>query len=165
MGFAEMSIDEKELDDAPSEHPLDVKLIAALREDGRLTNMALSRRFGVSEASVRQRLKRLYETRAVRSCVAVDFRAMGLHHMALVRFRVAPGSAERIAERAAGLREFPYVARSTGTHAIVAFTIAEDAKALGDLLDREFRGDADVHNIDVETVTSTAGFDSSMAFL
>lgn len=150
---------------AISEHALDRQLIAALQRDGRLTNIALARMFGVSEAAVRQRLKRLHETRAIRASAIADLTYMGLGHVALVRLNVAPDALPWAIETLGALDNFTYVAVTTGTHNIAAFSLTDTAASLSRILDERVRPNPAVRNVDVRAVISAVKFDSSTAFI
>ncbi len=151
--------------DPANEHALDRQLIAALQEDGRLTNMALGRRLGVSEAAVRQRLKRLYENRSLRSAAIADPRVMGLGHVAMVRIAVAPDALPLALEKLKQLANFRYIAVATGDFNIVAFSLTQDAAALARTLDEHVRPNVYTRRIDVRAVVSATKYEADSAFM
>jgi len=152
-------------DSAPSEDDLDRQLIAALQADGRLTNTALSRRFGVSESVVRQRLKRLHDAQAVRSSAIANPTLIGLTHVAMVRLRVAPPAIDAILRKLVRLPNFQYIAVTSGAYNVLAFSATESAQELSQVLDAHLRPDAEVRRIDVRPVVSAPIYDVSYEFM
>lgn len=150
---------------AGADLPLDERLIGALQEDGRMTNMALARRFGVSEALVRQRLKRLFESKEIRACAIADARTMGLNIVALVRIAAASGEIGPIQAKLKALRAVNTVFLTTGAYNIHSWVIAEDAQALSSLLDEHFRSDPAVRKLDVRFVVEAYRFEGLSGFI
>src|SRR5713226_4801455 len=58
---------------------LDHELVATLRDDGRISNRALADRFGVGEATIGQRVRRLADERILRVVAVTDMAAFGYH--------------------------------------------------------------------------------------
>jgi DNA-binding Lrp family transcriptional regulator len=148
-----------------AEISLDDRLIGALQEDGRLTNMALARRFGVSEALVRQRLKRLFEANEIRACAIADLRTMGLEMIAFLRITPAPGSVERLEAKLAAMPQVTAIFTTTGTFSICSWVVTENLESLSRLLDDHLREDADVRHIDVRPVVSAYRYQGVSGFI
>ena len=74
---------------------LDSKIIALLQEDGRASNAGIARRVGVSEGTVRRRLKRLVQEEYISVVALLDPGRMGYASEALVGVQVDP---DKVAE-------------------------------------------------------------------
>lgn len=83
---------------------LDLKILAFLQEDGRLSIREIARQVGVSDGTVRARVKRLDENKLLRRVAAVDPRALGRSHHALISLRVDP---KQVMHAAAALAQMP----------------------------------------------------------
>jgi Lrp/AsnC family transcriptional regulator for asnA, asnC and gidA len=147
------------------EGDLDTNLLAALQQDGRETNSALARRFGVSEALVRQRLKRLLQSGVIRYHAVADLRELGLSHMAVVHVATAPGAFNPVAERLRAVPEVAALFVLSGGYSLMFYLIAEDAAAARAVIDRELRARDGVAEIEVNTVISAYKFDGSTGFV
>src|SRR3954469_7976230 len=79
----------------------DLRLLAELQADARLSLAELGRRVGLSSPAVAERLQRLEQAGVVRGYRAeVDPRALGLSLSAIIRIRPAPGQLRNVAELA-----------------------------------------------------------------
>jgi Lrp/AsnC family transcriptional regulator for asnA, asnC and gidA len=110
---------------------LDSKIIEILQSDGRASNASIARNVGVSEGTVRRRLKRLIQDEFIKVVALPDPAKMGLHSEALVGIQVEPDKVERVADDLAGLKEVNWVAMTTGQYDIFAWVTLESAEALG----------------------------------
>ena len=110
---------------------LDSKIIEILQSDGRASNAGIARNVGVSEGTVRRRLKRLIQDEFIQVVALPDPAKMGLHSEALVGIQVEPDKVERVADDLAGLKEVNWVAMTTGQYDIFAWVTLESAEALG----------------------------------
>ena len=117
--------------------PINLRLLAELQADGRLTVAELGRRISMSAPAVAERVQRLERTGVITGYHAeVDPRAVGFPISAVVRIRPAPGQLARIPELA---RETPEVAechRITGEDCYLLRLHLRSIDDLEELLDR-----------------------------
>ncbi len=99
---------------------LDTRLIAALREDGRKSNVELASQLGVSEGTVRTRLARLRSDGTLQILAVADHRKLGLVVCVLFSIQTEVGKAGTVAERLAKFEELELVELVTGNHDVVA---------------------------------------------
>ena len=110
---------------------LDTKIIEMLQEDGRASNAGIARHVGVSEGTVRRRLKRLIQEDFIRVSAALDPAKMGYASEALIGVQVDPDKIEQVADDLASLKEISWVSITTGTYDIFAWAAMETAETLG----------------------------------
>ncbi len=110
---------------------LDSKIIEILQEDGRASNAGIARRVGVSEGTVRRRLKRLVQEEFIQVVALPDPLKMGYQSQALVGVQVDPDKVDRVADALAELTEISWVAVTTGTYDLFAWATLQSAEALG----------------------------------
>ena len=110
---------------------LDTKIISLLQEDGRASNAGIAREVGVSEGTVRRRLKQLIQEEFIRVVALLDPGKMGYASEALVGVRVDPDKIDQVAERLAALEEVNWVAETTGSFDIFAWATLESSTTLG----------------------------------
>ena len=110
---------------------LDSKIIEILQEDGRASNAGIARRVGVSEGTVRRRLKRLVQEEFIQVVALPDPLKMGFQSQALVGVQVDPDKVDRVADAMSELTEISWVAVTTGTYDMFAWATLQSAEALG----------------------------------
>ena len=117
-----------ELDDT------DQRIIALLREDGRMPFRALARSLDLTENTVRARVRRLEESNAMRVVAVTDIEAAGYEMLLAVGVQVEDRSPVDVARDLATFDEVFSVNVVIGTHDVEILVVAEDASALADLI-------------------------------
>ena len=110
---------------------LDTKIIALLQEDGRASNAGIAREVGVSEGTVRRRLRRLVDEGYVRVVAMLDPARMGYSSEALIAVQVDPDKTDMVTDDLAQLEEVSWVSITTGAYDIFAWATLQSAEALG----------------------------------
>ncbi len=112
----------------------DQGIIALLREDGRMPYRAIARELGITEATVRARVKRLEESNTMRVVAVTDIEAAGYGMLLAVGVQVENRSPEAVAADLAAIDEVFSVNVVVGSHDIEILVVTEDASSLNDLL-------------------------------
>ena len=110
---------------------LDTKIIALLQEDGRASNAGIARKVGVSEGTVRRRLRRLIQDEYIRVVAMLDPGRMGYASEALIGVQVDPDKVDQVGDSLAQLEEVNWVTITTGTYDIFAWATLHSSAALG----------------------------------
>ena len=118
----------------PSLDEVDHRIVALLREDGRLSYRAIARELSLTEATVRARIRRLEESNTMRVVAVTDIEAAGYHMLLAVGVQVEHRTPESVARDLAELPEVFSVNVVIGSHDIEALVVAEDQAALHELL-------------------------------
>ena len=108
---------------------LDRKIIEILQTDGRASNAKIAREVGVSEGTVRRRLRRLVTDNVVKIIAVPNLDKMGYSTAALIGLQTAPGYLDTVADSVAAMKEVHYVAITTGAFDVfvwVGMTSTED---------------------------------------
>ena len=113
---------------------LDRKIIALLQLDGRASNAKIAREVGVSEGTVRRRLRRLIQDDVVNVIAVPNLEKLGYGTTALIGLQTGPGRSDSVAEEIAKMEEAHYVAVTTGTYDVFVWAGLESAEGLGDFL-------------------------------
>lgn len=114
--------------------PIDEKIIAALRQSGRIANRDLARLIDVNEATVRTRLRKLEATNAVRVVAMRDITAMGFNAIAAVGVQVKGRSANDVGADLAKIENVITVNVTIGMYDLEAQVVASDIEELDRLL-------------------------------
>ena len=110
---------------------LDTDIIKILREDGRASNAGIARRVGVSEGTVRRRLKRLVQESYIQVVALPDPAKMGYDSEALLGVQVDPDKVDEVADGLDALDEVNWVAVTTGSYDVFAWASLPSSEALG----------------------------------
>ena len=125
---------------SPSPDDLDWKIVDVLRVDGRLSNREIGRRLGVSEGTVRGRLKRLRERKIVRLTAVTDVRALGKSVWGYIGLEVDRDKLYEVAAALGEIEELLFVAVTLGLHDVIAFVVADSREQLLEIVAERIRG-------------------------
>jgi Lrp/AsnC family leucine-responsive transcriptional regulator len=114
-----------------------LRLLAELRDDPRLTMAELARRIDMSSPAVTERVRRLNEAGVIRGFrLDLDPTALGLPVSAYIRVRPNPGQLPRVAELAESIPEIVECHRVTGDDCFIMKVHVPAMDQLDRLLDR-----------------------------
>jgi Lrp/AsnC family transcriptional regulator for asnA, asnC and gidA len=113
---------------------LDLRIISLLQQDGMATNAGIARQIGVSEETVRRRLKRMVEEQYIRVVALPDPGKLGYNSEVLVGIQVDPAMVDSVADALAGLNEVNWVSVTTGSFDIFAWATLRSSEELSEFL-------------------------------
>ncbi|MEP5766247.1 MAG: Lrp/AsnC family transcriptional regulator [Halieaceae bacterium] len=112
----------------------DERIIDLLRGDGRMAYRAMAAELGLTEATVRARVRRLEDSNAMRVVAVTDFQAAGYELMLAVGIQVENRTPAEVAADLAQLPEVFSINVVIGTYDIEVLVVAEDQAALAELI-------------------------------
>jgi Lrp/AsnC family transcriptional regulator for asnA, asnC and gidA len=115
---------------------LDHEIIRHLQEDGRRSYREIGRDLGVSEGTIRWRVRRLIEAQALRVVAIADPFRLGYRVLAFVLVSVEAGANERVIEALVGFPEVTYVSACTGRFDVYIQVVCRDHDHLYEVLSR-----------------------------
>ena len=110
---------------------LDGQIVQILKKDGRASNAHIARARGVSEGTVRRRLKMLIEGGVVHVNVSLDPAKMGLTTEAIIGLEVDPDKMDPVCASLADFDEIGYVTLTTGAVDVFAWGRFSSTESLG----------------------------------
>lgn len=110
---------------------LDMRIIEILRHDGRVSNAGIARAVGVSEGTVRRRLKRLIDENMIEVRVILN---LGRKARTVVGIHVDPQSVDEVLARVSRLGGVTFACVTTGRYDMLVWAEAESAELLGQLI-------------------------------
>ena len=113
---------------------LDRRIIEILQMDGRASNARIARAVGVSEGTIRRRLRRLIQDGVINVIAVPNLEKMGYNTAALVGLQTDPGRIDGVAEALAELDGVHFVALTTGAQDIFIWVALSSSEELGDFL-------------------------------
>ncbi len=131
----------------------DRKIIELLQQDGRMEDVEIARRIGISHDTIKRRRKKLEDAGYIKIQANINPCRFGYTNVFFLGITLAPGTDTRkIAEKLATMAEFFFVALSLGpTHAIVAACIAQEQIALNKLVE-EIRTWKEIETIETNII-------------
>ncbi len=125
-------------DDGAPLDAVDKAIVEALQVDGRLPYSELGPMIGLSQAAVRQRVKRLLDAGVMQVVAVTDPASLGFGLQALVGISVE-GDLRAVAAALAAVDEIEYVVITTGRFDVFAEVVCTDTSALLDLVNDRIR--------------------------
>ena len=108
----------------------DSAIIALLRDDGRAAYRAIARELGITEATVRSRVRRLEDSNTMRVVAVTDIEAAGYGLLLPIGLQVDGRSPDAVARDLATIPEVFSVNVVVGSQDIEVLVVAEDQRAL-----------------------------------
>ena len=113
---------------------LDITIISLLQQDGTTTNAEIARHTGVSEETVRRRRGRLLRDGYMKIVGIPNAQKMGFGVQAIIALHVDANKLDSVAEVLADMDEIIWVAITTGSVDVFAWTVLRSISDLSDLL-------------------------------
>ena len=120
---------------------IDLRILAALRADGRLSMRALAEKLHISRASAYTRVERLESSRAITGYTAtIDPRRCGYGLSAYVFLKITQQSWKAVRREVLSIPEVDHAALMSGEHDIVLLVRTRDAASLRDVVLTRLQG-------------------------
>ncbi|SVD72636.1 uncharacterized protein METZ01_LOCUS425490, partial [marine metagenome] len=110
---------------------LDRNMIQILQNNGRASNARIARDVGVSEGTVRRRLKTLMQNGSIKIIALPDPEVLGFDTEALVGIQVDPDKIDEVAILLVELKESSWVSVTTGSFDIFCWVTLPSSEELG----------------------------------
>ncbi len=116
---------------------VDRQIVARLGEDARTSNRQIADEIGVTEGTVRSRIKRMQEDKQIRITAVTNIDRYRGAAIAYVWVEVERSdSAEQVARQMAGMKEFGFVGLMMGRHDILGITMVRNTEHLARFVHR-----------------------------
>lgn len=116
---------------------LDKRILAHMQSNGRITFVDLASYLGVSEGTIRKRVKRLEERGIMKTMGVTDPLKMGLDTVAFIWLKVDRHHIESVIEQLQELPEVRYLVVTTGEHDLVAMVVLPSREKLVAVLNKQ----------------------------
>jgi len=110
---------------------LDQDIIELLQTNGRASNARIARKVGVSEGTVRRRLRRLMDENIVKVIAIPNLDKIGFTTGALIGLQTAPGQLDKVAQSISEMKEVHFLAITTGAFDLFAWVGMTSTEQLG----------------------------------
>lgn len=147
----------------PAIDDLDRGIVERLRRDGRETNRSMAGAFGVSEATIATRLRRLEGHNVVHVVALTDMDRLGFPYLAIGMVSVEARPVSQVAAEIAAIPQTILVNLHTGRYGISCAVLAEDRVELGRVFGEAIPRVRGVHAVRCELAIDVLRFHSEWA--
>jgi Lrp/AsnC family transcriptional regulator for asnA, asnC and gidA len=127
---------------------LDLKIIERLGEDARVSNREIGREFGLTEGTIRARLRRLIQTKTIQVSAVTNMARLKNPILAYLFIEADEAhNVETVARALAELPQISFVATLLGRSDILAMTLVQDGNQVTDLLHQTIDKIPGVHRV------------------
>jgi DNA-binding Lrp family transcriptional regulator len=102
---------------------LDVRILAEIDHDGRLSISDLARKLGISRASAGRRLQKLWDRKLTRTVIFTNPLALGYRSQALTGIKVLPGKLRAVQDKLRDLPDVYLILITAGRYDIIIWTM------------------------------------------
>tara|TARA_B100001750_G_C15519514_1_gene610242 strand:- start:4596 stop:5033 length:438 start_codon:yes stop_codon:yes gene_type:complete len=110
------------------------KIIQHLQRDGRAKNSDIARRLGVSEGTVRRRIKSLLADDVLRVSAIPNLEKLGYGTLAIIGIQVDPERVNEVADQVSTFSEARTVSVTTGAFDIFVWVAVKSTESLGNFI-------------------------------
>jgi Lrp/AsnC family transcriptional regulator for asnA, asnC and gidA len=112
----------------------DIDLIRELEKDCRKPFTEIAKKFKVSEAAIRKKVKKLLKFGIIRFSLDIDYKKLGYNYVAVIGIDVLPEHFVKIIEMLKGDKEVKELYTSTGDHMILAKVVFRTNEELNEFV-------------------------------
>ncbi|GLV23068.1 ArsR family transcriptional regulator [Sphingobium sp. TomMM35A] len=124
---------------APLLDPLDRRIVDKLSFDARISNRAIAAELGVTEGTIRARIKRLQNEGLIHFTVVTDFRLAGSPNLCMMGINADPSQVTAIAKQLRRMPEINCVVLLLGRFNLLAMGLFTNIEQLNDLVSAKIR--------------------------
>ncbi len=135
---------------------IDSQMITLLQKNGRLTNIQIAKKLGVSEATVRTRLKRLIEEEYIQIVAVSNPFKLGFEIAGDLYIHVEMKKVDKVINELKKIKELWYIVISTGDADINAEFVVKSRENLNDLIFNKISKIDGVLNIETSIILKFA---------
>lgn len=114
---------------------LDKKLVLELQKDGRRSYVELAGKLGVTEGTVRNRIKRLLEDNILDITAVPQLDKLGYDFIGIVGMQVQLAHLREVASQLIAHPNVCYLANVTGTYEFIAVIVAKSSREFADFME------------------------------
>lgn len=143
----------------PGLDELDHRLIAALAEDARVSNRRIASRLGVTEGTVRGRLKRLQQDGLIAFTAITSFDVSEARNLAFIRAQVDPTRLRGVAQLAAQIPRVDAVTIAIGRFNLILTCLISEVSDLYEIASKQLMAMEGVHQVTTAIAVKTLKYD------
>lgn len=135
---------------------IDNALLDLLGQNGRMSNREVGRTLNISEGTVRQRLRKLTEAKAMRLGLVANMEAVDLSATTIVRIKAMTSRVKAIATEIAQFESCTFAALTLGHYDIVAIFIGKTRNEIAEVIEKHIASIPGINEIDAREPVGAA---------
>jgi len=151
-----------------SAHPtrldkLDRGIVEKLSRDARISNRAIAAELGVTEGTIRTRIKRLQNEGLIQFTVVTDFRMAGSPNLCMMGIDADPSHVEDLARTLSDMPEITCVVVLLGRYSLLAMGLFTSLERLNDLILHRIRPLPGVQRVETSVSVHNLKYEAGIA--
>jgi len=142
---------------------LDRRIVDKLARDARISNRAIAAELGVTEGTIRTRIKRLQTERLIQFTVVTDFRMAGSPNLCMIGINADPARVSALATELSEIPEISCVVILLGRYSLLAMALMTSVEALSDLVTDRIRPLKGVRGVETSISVHNIKYEPGMA--
>jgi DNA-binding Lrp family transcriptional regulator len=142
---------------------LDHRIVEKLARDARVSNRAIAAELGVTEGTIRTRVKRLQAEGLIQFTVVTDFRMAGSPNLCMMGIDADPAKVATLARALANIPEIGCVIVLLGRYSLLAMGLFTSVEALSDLISEHIRPLDGVRGVETSISVSNLKYEAGIA--
>jgi Lrp/AsnC family transcriptional regulator, regulator for asnA, asnC and gidA len=142
---------------------LDLQLITMLSQDARVSNRRIAAELGVTEGTVRGRIKRLQQDGLIAFTAITGFEMAGKAHLAFIAVQAEVESVRTVAKDISELPLINAVMITMGQFNILAMVLFEELDSLVEVASDQILALPGVHHVETSIAVKTIKYNDRMA--
>ena len=138
---------------------LDRKIIAVLQQDGRTSNRRIAAELGVTEGTIRGRIKRLEDQNCIRLTAVTNISGSGWPRVALIGIHAAHSELETLCQKLAAMPEVGCVILCLGRFDILAIGLFKTLEHVAEVANNRILALSGVRHVETSISVKTIKYD------
>lgn len=142
---------------------LDRGIVERLGRDARVSNRAIAAELGVTEGTIRTRIKRLQAEGLIQFTVVTDFRMAGSPNLCMLGIDTDPSHVRELARQLSAMPEINCVIVLLGRYSLLAMGLFTNLETLNDLIVDRIRPLKGVRKVETSISIHNVKYEAGMA--
>lgn len=142
---------------------LDQGIVDRLARDARISNRAIAADLGVTEGTIRTRIKRLQNEGLIQFTVVTDFRMAGAPNLCMMGIDADPSHVSDLAQTLSDMPEITCVVVLLGRYSLLAMGLFTNIEQLNDLIIERIRPLPGVQRVETSISVHNLKYEAGMA--
>ncbi|QGP81255.1 Lrp/AsnC family transcriptional regulator [Sphingobium sp. CAP-1] len=142
---------------------LDLGIVDRLARDARISNRVIAADLGVTEGTVRARIKRLQRERLIQFAVVTDFRMAGSPNLIMMGIKVDPTHISHLARQLSAIPEITCVVVLLGRYSLLAMGLFTSIEQMNDLVVEHIRSLPGVQSVEASISVDSLKYEAGIA--
>ncbi|HWV13190.1 MAG TPA: Lrp/AsnC family transcriptional regulator [Sphingobium sp.] len=142
---------------------LDQGIVEKLARDARISNRAIAAELGVTEGTIRTRVKRLQNEGLIQFTVVTDFRMAGSPNLCMMGIDADPSHVSELARSLSDLEEITCVIVLLGRYSLLAMGLFTNIEQLNDLVTERIRAMPGVQRVETSVSVHNLKYEAGIA--